>query len=337
MHGVNRRALESLAKVGALDSLGARGQMLASADRILSMAQREARLKDSGQSTMFDLFGETVAAPVAALELEDGEVTQQEKMAWERELLGTFVSENPWSEVALRARSHAIISRNDIDSEMVGDSVTIVGQISSQRTGLTKEGKTFGAVMLDLMGGSLEVMVWPTAYERTQDLWYEGSLVEVVGKIRQRDNELSLHCDTAKLYVIDDVGDAAEPEPPSPVSVVAAAEEATEREADGPGDPPPAAAVAGNGASERHEAGHNGTHSNGQAAANGAVGTREVATQENGSHEAVPPRLWIRLEESSNPGQDEHLLREVVKVLLNYPGDSPVALKIKDQRQAGHR
>ena len=39
--------------------------------------------------------------------------------------------------------------------------------------------------------------------------------------------------------------------------------------------------------------------------------------------------MWIRLEESSNPGQDESLLREVVKLLLNYPGDCPVALKIK--------
>ena len=39
--------------------------------------------------------------------------------------------------------------------------------------------------------------------------------------------------------------------------------------------------------------------------------------------------MWIGLEESSNPGQDEHLLREVVKLLLNYPGDCPVALKIK--------
>ena len=64
----------------------------------------------------------------------------------------------------------------------------------------------FAAVVLDLMGGSLEVMVWSSAYERTQDLWYEGSLVEVVGKIRQRDDELSLHCDAAKLYQIEEAG-----------------------------------------------------------------------------------------------------------------------------------
>ena len=50
--------------------------------------------------------------------------------------------------------------------------------------------------------------------------------------------------------------------------------------------------------------------------------------QENGAHAVSTQKLWIRLEETSNPGQDENLLREVVKMLLNYPGDCPVALKI---------
>ena len=329
MRGVNRRALESLAKVGALDSLGTRGSMLASADRILATAQREAKLKDSGQSTMFDLFGESVAAPVAALELEEGEVLQQEKMAWERELLGTFISENPWSEVALRAKSYAIISRNDIDSEMVGDTVTIVGQISSQRSGLTKDGKPFAAVVLDLMGGSLEVMVWSSAYERTQDLWYEGSLVEVVGKIRQRDDELSLHCDAAKLYQIEEQGETIPAAEPTPVPVVSKADDTPEQDAAGHDDPPLALAVAENGASEAYDAGLNGVHVDDDVAVNGATESGNGKAQENGVHKAIPPKLWIRLEESSNPGQDEHLLREVVKLLLNYPGNCPVALKIK--------
>ena len=329
MRGVNRRALESLAKVGALDSLGARGQMLASADRILAMAQREARLKDSGQSTMFDLFGESVAAPVAALELEEGEVTQQEKMTWERELLGTFVSENPWSEIALKAKGYAIISRNDIDTEIVGQSVKVVGQISSRRDILTKDGKPFAAVMLDLMGGSLEVMVWPSALEQTQDLWFEGSLVEVIGKIRQRDSELSLHCDAAKLYVIDEAANADGTETPAPVPVTATAVDARMQEGAINDGSPPTGVTATNGASELHDTGLNGAHANGQVAPDNPAEVDEVTSQENGASEVVQPKLWIRLEESSNPGQDEHLLREVVKVLLNYPGDCPVSLKIK--------
>ena len=49
----------------------------------------------------------------------------------------------------------------------------------------------------------------------------------------------------------------------------------------------------------------------------------------NGASVSKPAKLWIRLEESSNPGRDEHLLREVVKLLMNYPGKDQVALRIQ--------
>ena len=278
---------------------------------------------------MFDLFGESVAAPVTALELEEGEVLQQEKMAWERELLGTFISENPWSEVALSAKSYAIISRNDIDSEMVGDTVTIVGQISSQRSGLTRDGKPFAAVVLDLMGGSLDVMVWSSVYERTQDLWYEGRLVEVVGKIRQRDDELSLHCDAAKLYQIEEQGETTPAAEQASVPDAPRADAAPEQDAAREYNPPATQAVAEAGASEPYDGGANGASDAGDTAVNGATEPVNGKAQENGTHAVAYQKLWIQLEESSNPGQDEHLLREVVKMLLNYPGNCPVALKIK--------
>ena len=74
------------------------------------------------------------------------------------------------------------------------------------------------------------MMVWPNAYERTQDLWFEGSLVEVVGKIRQRDNELSLHCDAAKLYQIEEQEESSQPKEQAPVVDQPKAEAAPEQE-----------------------------------------------------------------------------------------------------------
>ena len=70
LHNLNKRALESLIKVGALDSLEDRGSLLGGIDRILSMSQRESDLKNSGQTTMFDLWGASVATPLPELELE---------------------------------------------------------------------------------------------------------------------------------------------------------------------------------------------------------------------------------------------------------------------------
>jgi DNA polymerase-3 subunit alpha len=65
LRNLNKRALESMIKAGALDCLGDRATLLANMDRILSLAQREQRLRESGQTTMFDLFGESVCAVVA--------------------------------------------------------------------------------------------------------------------------------------------------------------------------------------------------------------------------------------------------------------------------------
>ncbi|MBF8268200.1 MAG: polymerase subunit alpha, partial [Dehalococcoidia bacterium] len=295
LRAVNRRALESLTKVGALDSLGPRGGMLASMERILSMAQREARLKESGQATMFDLFGEEVSTPVRPLSLEEGEVLHQEKLAWEKELLGAFISENPLSAAAYSAAGNAIISRSDIDTDMVGQRVALLGQVSSLGLRTTRDGKPFAVVELGLMVGTVQVMVWPDVYEKTQGLWHEGNLVEVVGKVRQRDDELSVHCDEAAAYQIkqeEEAGHGYEEAPPSP--------------------PAPTYPVEGN------------LKSNGsRGQSNGTLKQARVV-----SH---PPlsKLWIRLEESSHPGEDEYLLREVVRLLLNYPGSWPVALKIK--------
>ena len=57
-----------------------RGTLLANLDRIVSLAQREAKLKETGQSTMFDMFGDSVATPLPALELVDAEVSKAEML-----------------------------------------------------------------------------------------------------------------------------------------------------------------------------------------------------------------------------------------------------------------
>ena len=93
--GFGRKPLESLIRAGAMDRFGDRSALLAVVDRILSLAQSEARLRDSGQTTMFDLFGETVPTPLASIELDDVTTPDREKWAWERELLGVSIAQGP--------------------------------------------------------------------------------------------------------------------------------------------------------------------------------------------------------------------------------------------------
>src|SRR5207245_1009849 len=91
---LNKRVLESLVKAGALDSLGNRGTLLNNIDRIVSLAQREAKLKETGQSTMFDMFGENVAKPLPSLELDAAEIQKAEQLRWEKYLFVGYVSDD---------------------------------------------------------------------------------------------------------------------------------------------------------------------------------------------------------------------------------------------------
>ncbi|MQF82745.1 DNA polymerase III subunit alpha [SAR202 cluster bacterium AD-802-E10_MRT_200m] len=207
IRGLNKRTLESLIKVGALESIEAdRGKLLGGVERIVNVAQREARLRQSGQITMFDLFGTEVSIPINPLELSPSEpITETEISQWERELLGVSLKQDPiLATLAAKRPKDAFLSVKEIEDARQRSSAQVVGQVASMRTGLTRQGKHFVSVNLTLMDGSLEVVAWPEVYERTQAIWREGALLHVIGKIRVREERVSLVCDQVKIYTIDD-------------------------------------------------------------------------------------------------------------------------------------
>jgi DNA polymerase-3 subunit alpha len=203
---VNRRPLESLIKVGALDCMGSRGPLLTSIDKILALSQREARLKESGQTTLFNLFGETAEVPLDNIAIEGDDISARERISWEKELLGVALSYNPLSSLAFASSTQAIASRDQVDNNMVGRRVILVGQVASVRHLVTKEKKPFLAVQFELLGGAIEVMVWPDVLGKTSSLWQESNLLFVVGKVRSRDDRLSISCENTSLYSVNEEG-----------------------------------------------------------------------------------------------------------------------------------
>ena len=176
---------------------------------------------------------------------------------------------------------------------------------------------------LELLGGSVEVMVWSNAYDRTQHLWYEGSIVQIAGRARLRGEEISLSCDEASPYA------------PDAESETALSQETRDSDTNGRVSPAPvpSAATNGHGAPSMPVTASNG---NGSVSLPGSPveGVANVPSSPkadaNGSNSAAPrsAKLWIRLEESSDPVRDEYLLRGVVKLLMNYPGKGAVGLRI---------
>ena len=200
LHGVNKRVMESLIKVGALDCLGSRGALLQNIDRILSLAQREQYLRQTGQSTMFDLWGEAMPVPMPSLELPATDVSTKEKLAWEKALIGVYLSEHPFSSFATKVASSSITLCGQIDAGLVGQTVVVAGMIASVRYLFTRERAPFASAILEDLDGRIEVMVWPRVYANTRDLWQEGNILLVEGKVRLRDDRVQLNCDIVRRY-----------------------------------------------------------------------------------------------------------------------------------------
>jgi len=219
LRGVNKRVMESLIKAGALDCLGSRGVLLHSVDRILSLAQREQRLKESGQSTMFDLWGEAVPVPMPNLDLEGSDISVKERLAWEKELLGVYISEHPFSSFADKIDSETTLC-GQIDAEMAGQTVRVAGMVASVRQLFTRDRRPFASAVLEDLEGRIEVMVWPKIYADTKDLWQEGDILVVEGRVRLRDDRLQLNCDRVRHYQPE----TAKPSKPPAVEEVTAAE-----------------------------------------------------------------------------------------------------------------
>jgi DNA polymerase-3 subunit alpha len=199
LQAVNRRVMESLIKAGALDCLGKRGTLLNSVPRILALAQREQRLRETGQSTMFDLFGETTPVPLPELELTPSEVTDREKAFWEKELLGVSFSEKPFSPV-FRSATPDTKFCEEISVELDGQSVVLAGRVVSARYLLTKDGRSFASAVLEDFSGQVEVMVWPKVYADTDELWKEGNELVIQGKVRVREDRAQISCDSVRPY-----------------------------------------------------------------------------------------------------------------------------------------
>jgi len=200
LRSVNRRVMESLIKVGALDSLGSRGSLLQNINRILSLAQREQRLRETGQSTMFDLWGEAMPVPMPGLDLQTAEVSVKEKLSWEKELMGVYLSEHPFNSFAGEMLPENTTLCGQIDVEMVGQTVVVAGMVATAHQLSTKDHRSFISAVLEDLDGSIEVMVWPNVYSKTKDLWEEGNIVLVQGKIRLKDNRVQLNCDSVRYY-----------------------------------------------------------------------------------------------------------------------------------------
>ena len=196
---VNKRVLESLVKVGALSALGHPAQLLLALDDVLAAAQADQRERASGQISFFDLAAEpaSLEAPLPSAT----EVAVRERLRWEKELLGLYLSDHPLGEVAERIGRFVTAYSGELrDESLDGQRVVVGGVVTGVRSVVTKARATMAVATLEDLQGSVEVIVFPKLYEQTGPTWQEGAILLVAGRIDHRGEEVSLLADLVRDF-----------------------------------------------------------------------------------------------------------------------------------------
>jgi len=195
---LNKKGLESLIMCGALDSLGERGALLANSELLLRY-QREsgAELQHDSLFAAMPQSHELRLAPAQP-------ATVRERLSWEKELLGLYVSGHPLDqykerlEAALQ-KSHAPRNINELRSTVhPGQTAVMAGIVQGVRTVLTRGGEQMAFVRLADYEGSIEAVLFPKNYTQYKNILKPDSCVALKGRVSNRNGELSMVAEALK-------------------------------------------------------------------------------------------------------------------------------------------
>ncbi|WP_257791025.1 DNA polymerase III subunit alpha [Mycetocola zhujimingii] len=192
----NKRTMESLIKAGAFDSLGAtrRGLIEIHEDAVESAVS----LKRNEANGQVDLFGGIFELDATAEAVPDRpEWSKKDKLAFERDMLGLYVSDHPLAGLELELAKHATTTITDLltsDHTEDGDTVTIAGLTTSVQHRVAKtSGNQYGMIQVEDFGGEITVMFMGKAYQEFAPTLVNDSVVVVRGRVSMRDDGMNLH------------------------------------------------------------------------------------------------------------------------------------------------
>ena len=197
---VNKKSLESLIKAGAFDQFDERKKLLDNLDFLLEYSRDIQKNKTNGQKSLFDLGGKSAKAELSSLKLKDSTpAKQRDKLSWEKELLGLYISGHPLDGIDLTMRFwQKITSIKEISDRHNGRSVNICGTVSTIKKILTKSGKPMLFVSMEDKAGQIEVVTFPAILEKNSQAFVENKILMISGRVDFKDGMAKVICDTAE-------------------------------------------------------------------------------------------------------------------------------------------
>jgi DNA polymerase III subunit alpha len=206
LQSVNKRTLESLIQCGTFDNLDRnRRQLINDLEVIIPWSQSRAKEKAIGQGNLFDLLGDS-KPEVGGFEVIPkspivSDFSSQERLQFEQELLGVYVSDHPLKNAEKAAKIQKHEFKRIVEIEKPCKDVKLVIMLTEVKVVQTKKDNKSMAILklTDIAGGKLEAVAFPEAYEKVKDLLIANTPVILVGKVSRKkdDDELQMIVDEA--------------------------------------------------------------------------------------------------------------------------------------------
>jgi len=192
---INRKVVEAFVKSGAMDDFGDRGTLLHNIDKILDFAQKSQKHEQNGQ---IDLFGRNgVEMPPLKLEKPTLEVSSKEKLAWEKELLGIYVSEHPLDEYREVSSGPEMTKLSEL-REKSGVEIKLACVVTGIHKILTRKNEPMLFVKVEDKSGSGELVVFPKVLASYSGYFTDGRILVVNGKVNMKDDEAKVLVDNVR-------------------------------------------------------------------------------------------------------------------------------------------
>jgi DNA polymerase-3 subunit alpha len=195
----NKRVLESLIKVGALCRFGHAAQLLEALDDAMAAGQAAQRDRLSGQTALFDLGSapEALDRPLPQVP----EALSRERLRWEKELLGLYLSEHPLGAISEQLGQYVTAYSADLkDESLDGRRLVMGGIVTGLRLVTTRNKETMAVATLEDLQGTLEVVVFPRMYATSAGTFADGAILLVAGRVDHRGEEASLLADAVWVW-----------------------------------------------------------------------------------------------------------------------------------------
>jgi len=187
----NKKSMEALIKTGAFDKFEERGKLLNNLEDILTFNREIRKNRASSQASLFGAIA--VSAP--AFQLKDGPpIPDKQKLDWEKELLGLYISSHPLENVKSYLQKKALPIK-ELKDQFPRQKIRIGGVISTIKKILTKNGQPMLFVKVEDLTDKAEVVVFPAILENNLTAFQENKIVLITGKVDFRDNSPKLICE----------------------------------------------------------------------------------------------------------------------------------------------